>query len=276
MAQTVMKRCNMNTKIKKISIIGAGNLATQLSLRLFNKGFQIEEIYARKKHAALELAKQIKAKTVSEIHLLSKNIDLLILAVSDDAIPLVAKQLQNFPALVVHCSGSVPLTSLSTVGNNIGVFYPLQSFSKDFMVDFSQVPFFIEGKTPNYVLDLSTLASAIGASVQELSSEKRQQMHLTAVFANNFTNHLFTITEDLCKQNGVDFSVLQPLLYETLRKAELFGPQSAQTGPAKRNDQAVMSKHLRMLHGHDLYQKIYTFVSESIYETHRTKHNETD
>lgn len=266
----------MKTEIKKISIIGAGNLATQLSIRLFNKGFQIEEVYARKKNAAQELAKKIKAKTVSEIHLLSKNIDLLILAISDDAIPQVAEQLQNFPALVVHCSGSVPLTSLSAIGSNVGVLYPLQSFSKGFIVDFSQVPFFVESNTQKYVLNLSALALVVGASVQELSSEKRQQMHLAAVFANNFTNHLLTITEDLCKQNEVDFSVLQPLLYETLRKAELFGPQSAQTGPAKRNDQEVMNKHLRMLQGHDLYQKIYTFVSESIYETHRTKHNKTE
>jgi predicted short-subunit dehydrogenase-like oxidoreductase (DUF2520 family) len=195
--------------------------------------------------------------------------DVYIIAVSDDAIPLVAQFLIKKKGLVVHTSGGVSLKSLGDQVSK-GVFYPLQSFSEGKTIDFKKVPICIEAENKNDLQLLNGLARSISLEVHEISSEQRQSLHLAAVFVNNFTNYLFTIGHDICKDNRVPFSILKPLIKETVNKLDALPPYEAQTGPAKRNDVKTMEAHLNQLKNKN-YQDIYSLLSTLIKETYGEK-----
>lgn len=188
-----------------------------------------------------------------------KDFDIAIIAVSDDAISEVSETIES--SLVVHTSGTTPMNALKN-STRKGVFYPLQSFSKDKSIDFSQVPLCIEAEHPKDEQLLQDLAKALGSAPYLISSEQRNYIHVAAVFANNFTNHMYQMANDICTEHKVPFEILLPLIQETSSKVKSLSPAKAQTGPANRNDQKTIKNHLTLLN--DSQKKIYQLLTESI------------
>jgi len=248
----------------KISIIGAGNVSTHLAKNLYNVGHSILQIYSRNLPNAQQLSNKVKATGIDTLALLNKDADLILLCVSDSAIEEIVSQLQFQPKLIAHTAGSVSINELKIL-ENYGVFYPLQTFSKESELNIKTVPFCIEANTPKNRNILLDVAKSLSDTVYELNSEQRLQCHLAAVFANNFSNHMLAIAENLLAKSEIPFEILKPLILETAYKIQKISPQLAQTGPASRNDSKTMQQHLKLLSSQQL-EKIYSFVSQSIWE----------
>lgn len=256
--------------IENVVIIGAGNLATHLGLALFENGIQVKQVFSRSIKAARELAEKVKADFTNDLSQLFSGADLYIIAVKDSAIPEVLENLSlNENCLIVHTAGSVPMNVLDGFILNYGVFYPLQTFSKSRKVDFSSIPICIEANHPSNLIKLQDLADKLSGSVHQINSDERKTLHLAAVFTNNFVNHFYVLGADILQDKKLNFDLLKPLIRETAEKIETIHPIAAQTGPAKRNDQSIISAQLKMLHDKPEYQKIYSFVSESIFQYHQ-------
>lgn len=242
----------------KIVILGAGNVANHL-FKAFQttENVEVVQVYNRSE-IALE---NFKSKTQTTTNLAElKNAAIYLVCVKDDAIEEVISQLAHQDGIVAHTSGSV---SLSTSARRNAVFYPLQTFSKQTEVNFKEIPLCLETSEEKDFNLLEELAKTISDKVFSISSEQRKKLHLAAVFANNFSNHMFAIAEDLCKQNNVPFEVLSALIKETAQKATQNSPKEVQTGPAKRNDQATIKQHLAQLNNAD-YKEIYKLLTQSI------------
>lgn len=211
-----------------------------------------------------------KAETISCMQISSRNIttipkaDITIVAVSDDAIAEVSEKITN--DFVVHVSGTKPLNELRN-STRKGVFYMLQTFSKENPVDFSKIPFCLEAENDNDYQLLVKLAKVIGKDIYPISSSDRKILHVAAVFVNNFTNHLYTLGKNICDKNDIPFKVLLPLIEETALKIKSLEPSKAQTGPAVRNDAKTIENHLTLL---DENQKeIYKLLTKSIQNGHQ-------
>jgi len=251
---------------KKIVLIGAGNLGTRVSLELHNHGADIIQVYNRNVISALTLSKLIGCSYVTQTEMINPNADIYLIAISDVAISKLLNEINFNNKLVAHTAGSISIEELKNCSTNYGVFYPLQTFSKYRDIDFSQVPFCIEANTPENEQILVDLASVISNDVRIISSEQRKQLHLAAVFACNFTNHLYSIAAEIVKQNDLPFDILIPLISETASKIKNIPPIEAQTGPAIRNDKNIIEEHMKMLDLNPRLGKIYKLLSESIYE----------
>ncbi len=190
--------------------------------------------------------------------------DVYIMAVPDDAIASFSEELPFQNKLVVHTSGGVAIDKLSQK-NRGGIFYPLQTFSKQRKVDFHNIPICIEANTTSDLELLAKLGVMISENVVEISSEKRAKLHLAAVFVNNFTNHLYKIGNDITKEENLPFDLLKPLILETAAKIETLSPKEAQTGPAKRNDIKTIEKHLHLLEGNP-HRKLYEVFTQKLKE----------
>ena len=252
--------------IENIVIIGAGNLATQLALSLHEKGIQVKQVYSRNIEAASELAQNVNASFTNDLSQLLPETDLYIIAVKDSAIQEVLENIRlRDDQLIVHTAGSVPMNILEGFSANYGVFYPLQTFSKSRRIDFSDIPICIEANHPFNLLKLEKLGEMLSTSVNQINSEERKTLHLTAVFVNNFVNHLYAIGADILHDKKLNFDLLKPLIRETSEKIVSLHPIDAQTGPAKRNDQDTIETQLKMLQDRPEFQKIYSFATESIF-----------
>jgi predicted short-subunit dehydrogenase-like oxidoreductase (DUF2520 family) len=249
---------------KKIAIIGAGNLGTRVSLELHNQGIEIVQVYSRTITSALTLAKLIGCPYVTKTELITTDADIYLVSVSDTAIDELLKEVNFNNKLVAHTAGSIAMDELEKISANYGVFYPLQTFSKFQEVDFTQVPICIEGNSPENELILKELALVISRDVRIISSEQRKQLHLAAVFACNFVNHMYSIANEIVQQKNLPFDILIPLISETASKIKNITPPDAQTGPAVRNDKNVISDHLNMLNNDQHLKEIYSLISESI------------
>ncbi len=240
-------------KIEKIVLprlvfIGSGNLATQLALTFSEKQYTVLQVYSRTKESAIALSGKIGCAFTTNIGELNTEADIYICALKDSVLQEVLEQVDFRGKLVVHTAGSVPMNMLSTYTPNYGVFYPLQTFSKNKRVDFSKIPVFVEANNPENLSILKSLAESVSNVVYEADTEKREKLHLAAVFACNFTNHLYAIAAKIIGENG-DFpmDVLLPLIDETAEKVHTLSPVEAQTGPAVRYDKNVIDRHLEML-----------------------------
>ena len=185
--------------------------------------------------------------------------DVTIIAVSDDAIPEVSSKIKN--SLVVHTSGTTDMNGLQNITRK-GVFYPLQSFSKDKAVDFTKVPFCLEVEHTNDMYLLEKLVEVLKGKAYHINSEQRKNIHVAAVFANNFTNYMYQISKDICDTHSIPFDILLPLIEETSEKIKSLTPDEAQTGPAKRNDEKTIKNHLNLLSSSK--KEIYQKLTESI------------
>jgi predicted short-subunit dehydrogenase-like oxidoreductase (DUF2520 family) len=256
---------------KKIAIIGAGNLGTRVSLELCNQGVEIIQIYSRTVTSALTLGKLIGCSYVTNPEKITPDADIYLISVSDLALSELLREVNFNNKLVAHTAGSIPMEELKKYSNNFGVFYPLQTFSKYREVDFSQVPLCIEGNTPENEQILVDLASIISNDVRIISSGQRKELHLAAVFAANFVNHLYSIAAEIVQQNNLPFDILLPLISETASKIKNMTPLEAQTGSAVRNDKNIINEHLDMLNHNPNLKKIYSTLSEDIYKYHKNK-----
>ena len=242
-----------------VVILGSGNVATHLT-RAFLKVDTVDvvQVYSR----TIENVDYLKKKTSVTANLIDlKEADIYIISITDDAIEEFSNRLKLKGKLVVHTSGSVSINALQGDYEK-GVFYPLQTFTKGTKIKFNKIPICIESNTKSGLIMLKELASSISKKVYEIDSKQREKLHLSAVFVNNFANHLYQIGNEICEQNKVPFEVLYPLIKETANKATKLSPKDAQTGPAKRNDIKVMEKQLSQLSDHQ--KEIYKLLSKSI------------
>ncbi len=256
--------------IENAVIIGAGNLGTQLALALNENGIQVKQVYSRTLESAQYLAEKVNASFINDLTQLMNTADLYVIAVKDSAIQEVLENLSlSENQLVVHTAGSIPMNILDGFTPNYGVFYPLQTFLKIREVDFSEIPICIEANHPSNLIRLQELANKLSRSVHQINSDERKTLHLAAVFANNFVNHFYAIGAEILQDKKLNFDLLKPLIRETAAKIEANLPVDVQTGPAKRNDEAVINAQLKMLHDRPEFQKIYSFVTESIFQVHQ-------
>jgi len=224
-----------------IVILGFGNVAQHLVGAFLNSDdVTVVQIYNRSK--IIDSPIQNCTTILSDLI----EADVYIIALPDDVIPNFSEKIPFENRLVVHTSGSVPLHLLSDK-NNKGVFYPLQTFSEDRVVDFASIPICVEATDNANLNALKKLGSSISEKVVEINSEQRRKLHLAAVFVNNFTNHLYHISEEIINENQLDFDLLKPLILETAQKMDALSPSQAQTGPAKRNDKKTIENHLKLL-----------------------------
>lgn len=248
----------------KIAIAGIGNLGWNLAQRLHEQDFEIKQIIAEKTNRRTKFTKKIDATLSADISDLKDKIDILFLCIPDDKILEVVSKVKNENIAIVHCSGSTPV--IEGIKNPTGVLYPFQTFTKFFEVDWNGIPIFIESKNKKLKNTLMRIGEELSGNVQELKFEQRQAVHLSGVVGANFTNHLLYLTKNLLDEQKVPFEVLTPLLEETIRKAFEHGPAGAQTGPARRNDQQVIAKHIKKLENQTDLQKLYEVFSKSITE----------
>lgn len=255
----------MIASVRNIAIVGLGNVGIQL-LQAFNEiHFPVKQVYNRNQETAVKFAKEMNAEAISDLKYL--DVDLCIVSVSDSAVAEVISQIPSH-IKVAYTSGSVQLKDIERK-KDVGVFYPLQTFTKDRAISLFEVPFFIEANDTDFAQQLFDLAWKISRKVQFMNSENRKEVHLAAVFINNFVNHQIHIAEKLSERYKFDIELLYPLLQETVSKALDKGAKEAQTGPAKRNDQNVIQAHLEMLDESD--KKVYQVISESIIKTYYDK-----
>jgi len=240
----------------KIALIGSGNVAQHL-ISAFNENAetQIVQVFSRSPFAFDNIP------VVHDFNELAEA-DLYIIAVSDDAIVGISEQLPFEKRLVVHTSGSVPIEVLSSK-NRKGVFYPLQTFTKNKKVDFKSIPICLESESKSDLDLLQKVAGSISDQTFKISSEQRKSLHVSAVFVNNFVNHLYKIGNDICAENKVPFDILKPLIRETADKILTLSPNEAQTGPAKRNDNQTIQRHLDFL-SDETQKNIYKLLTQSI------------
>jgi predicted short-subunit dehydrogenase-like oxidoreductase (DUF2520 family) len=251
----------------KVVIMGTGNLARQLFRALQKTGkTKVVQVVGRNPIALNYFSKSTPTGNLKGI---SAEADIYIVAVSDDAISSVSELITFKEKLVIHTSGSVGLKALSGPYRK-GVCYPLQTFSRERNVDFREIPILIETDNTKDLVLLRELAMGLSDNVLEVSSEKRRFLHLAAIFANNFTNHLYQISNELLREEALPFSLLLPLIRETAEKLKQMEPYEAQTGPARRGDKTTMEEHLKLL-DHKDHREIYTLLSNSIKHTYAEK-----
>lgn len=250
-----------------ISFIGAGNVAWHLAQALENAGHHVHEIYNRDPLQAKALVKKLYNAEVKEtLDFTESESTLFVIAVSDDALREVATEitLPSSEAMVVHTSGNKGIEIFEGSFINCGIFYPLQTISRSRTVDFQETPFLIEASNEASAQLLSKLAQSISKHVAFVEGQKRRHLHVSAVFASNFTNHLLFIAKQYASTNKVDFKLLKPLIAETVNKALELGPENAQTGPAARGDLQTLDNHLELLEGDERVQEIYKLLSQHI------------
>lgn len=253
--------------IRNITIIGAGNVGFHLAQALFATSLTITQVYSRKiEHASL-LAKKVNAQPITQFRQLSNNCDLFILAVPDQVIEVVAKQLVQSlrnQCLIVHTSGATPAAVLSESSPRFGVFYPLQTFSRHKAVDFSNIPICLDANHQEDLDALLTLGKRISTKVYQITDEKRAQLHLAAVFANNFTNYLFHVATQILEEKELSFDLLKPLITASVQKIQDQSPAHVQTGPAIRGDEVTIQRHLNQLDHKADWQTLYDLLTKGI------------
>ncbi|WKN45732.1 Rossmann-like and DUF2520 domain-containing protein [Tunicatimonas pelagia] len=258
----------MINSYQKITIVGAGNVAWHLAPALEKAGCSVVQVYGRQSEKARALASQLKQTQVkTDLDFSDSSAHLFILAVSDDAIAEVARQIKlSEESAVVHTSGGQPMDTLTAAPTQqIGVFYPLQTFSKQRAVHFKTIPICVEANNKELLDELTKLAQKISNQVQAINSQQRAVLHVAAVFANNFTNHLLRMAEQLLHDRQLDSTLLHPLIQETISKSLEISPAQSQTGPAWRNDQKTITHHLDYLQAYDpSYAEVYRALTGHI------------
>lgn len=250
---------------KRVVMIGSGNLAHHLSHALLNAGYRVIQVYSRTAVHACALASALNSSWTDRVTEITDQGDLYILAVSDSALPELAAKMNLRSQLVVHTSGSVGMDLFHGKAKNYGVFYPLQTFTKERPVDFNEIPVAVEGNNRKSEAALLQLGKQVSGRVIKLNSTDRLYLHLAAVVACNFTNHLYRLASLILDKRNLSFELLLPLIEETAAKTRAIHPAEGQTGPAVRNDQIVIKKHLDLLSFSTEISELYEAISRSIF-----------
>ena len=251
----------------KVSILGAGNLANHL-FKAFKKSSEISVNQWFNRSIKSRSSYRNEVDITDDMTKLEPA-DIYIIAVSDDAISDLSKSIPFSNRLIVHTSGTIGIHDLDKKHRR-GVFYPLQTFSKDVEIDFSHVPLCIEALEKPDLKLLTDLSKAMACKHYKINTEQRQTLHLAAVFVNNFANQLYRIGHEITDIKNIPFDILKPLILETAKKMQYVSPYMAQTGPAKRNDKKTIRRHLKLLEN-PMHREIYEMLTKSIQETHGRK-----
>lgn len=271
----------------KIVLIGAGNLATHLGKALHAAGHDMLQVFSRTMQSAETLASLLDAEPLTDIAQVRDDADVYIFSVKDSALVQLVAQLCRHEAdglgedgvvnalrkakkgeherVFLHTAGSMPMSVFKGMAQHYGVLYPMQTFSKQREVDFSIIPCFVEANDEFAQKQIEGLAREISGRVYLLSSEDRKYLHLSAVFACNFANHCYAISQELLEEHGIPFDVMLPLINETAAKVHEMKPKDAQTGPAVRYDENVIGKQSKLLENHPHFKKVYDSMSKSIH-----------
>lgn len=254
----------------QVVIIGTGNVATILGKAIKAAGHTITGVLGRDMKKAADLADSVGAKHIGNFDSEISEADIYIIAVSDASIAGLAKVLKLSPGLVVHTAGSVPMEVLKDFSPNYGILYPLQSLRKE-LTTIPKIPFLIDGNTPDNRTIIHDLAITLSDQVRFGSNEDRFHFHLSAILVSNFTNHLYALAADFCKEKDLPFSFLQPLIGEVVSRLELGHPSQFQTGPAVRNDQPTINRHLEALEDHPELKNLYAVFTNYIQAYYNNK-----
>ena len=247
-----------------IVIIGSGNVAAVLGRKFTAAGHKIVQIISRNASAASDLAYEWDTESANYMSLVTNNADVYIIAVSDDALEEVARNLKLPGKVVAHTAGSVPKEILKNVSSHYGVFYPLQSLRKE-ISSLPEIPVFYEGNDKLAASVLQKLAQSVSfEQATPAGTEDRLKLHVAAVVVSNLTNHLYVLAEKYCQKEGINFHQVLPLIEETTARLKTTSPSKTMTGPATRNDQETIQKHLDLLKDHPHLQRIYQLLTESI------------
>lgn len=271
----------------KIVLIGAGNLATHLGKALHAAGHDMVQVFSRTMQSAETLASLLDAEPLTDIAQVRDDADVYIFSVKDSALVQLVAQLCRHEAdglvedgavnalrkakkgeherVFLHTAGSMPMSVFKGMAQHYGVLYPMQTFSKQREVDFSIIPCFVEANDEFAQKQIEGMAREISGRVYQLSSEDRKYLHLSAVFACNFANHCYAISQELLEEHGIPFDVMLPLINETAAKVHEMKPKDAQTGPAVRYDENVIGKQSKLLENHPHFKKVYDSMSKSIH-----------
>lgn len=257
-----------NKSTYKVVLIGAGNLGYHLGQTLSQTNVDLIQVFSRKISKAKKLAKSIQSSPINDLSKINTKADLYIICVQDNAILEVVQKLSKRKALkdklFVHTSGATPSLVFKNYFKHYGIFYPLQSFSKGSEIDFKTTPFCIDAKYLKDKKKLLTLAAQISEKVYEINDDQRAVLHVAAVFANNFTNHLFGLSKSILDKYDLPFDIMRPIILETAKKVQENNPNDMQTGPAIRGDYATLEKHLKLLEGQPELSSIYLLLTESL------------
>lgn len=251
----------------KIALIGAGNVAWQLAPALEDAGHEITEVYSRDMAKAIEVTERVySAEAKDDLDFSESKAQIFILAVKDSAIPEVADAvILPEGSILVHTSGTMPLDILGySSASFTGIFYPLQSFTKGKKIEMDEVPFLLETEDEETLQKLKKLAKSLSPLVYTVRSKDRKAVHIAAVFASNFSNHMIRIAEEIMRRQGLDFEMLKPLIIETISKSLQIGAKKAQTGPAVREDYETLEEHFRFLNYNEQVAEIYRLISQDI------------
>lgn len=247
----------------RIVIIGTGNTATVLGRKLKAAGHRIVQVFGRDARAASALAYELDSVSTNHWTIVDRSADLYLLAVSDLAVAEVRRELDLPEATLVHTAASVPLDTLKGAAGHYGVFYPLQSLRKG-SERLPDMPVLVDAGDAGTLQQLEELAHTISGQVATADDAARLRLHLAAVFCNNFVNHLYTLMEDWCTRQGLDFRLLLPLIRETAERAGEVPPRQSQTGPALRGDTVTLERHRRLLAGEPTLLALYDLFTASI------------
>ena len=250
--------------MKKILLVGSGNLATNLALNINKKGYLISQIYSPNKTNAKNLAKKIKSEWTSNPKEI-KQADITIIAIKDDEIKNVIKILPKNPT--AHTSGSTSINVFKGHLSDYGVLYPLQSFKKDIKINMKNTPFLIEANNKKFEKELIKLASSLSKTTEKVDSYKRRKIHIAAIFACNFSNHMLVIAKQLLEKENISYKLLLPLIKNSFTRIESTDPLMTQTGPAVRKDTKIIEEHLKSI-DEDEFKAIYKLISNNISKTH--------
>jgi predicted short-subunit dehydrogenase-like oxidoreductase (DUF2520 family) len=246
----------------KIVLIGAGNVAFHLGILIRRSGHDVIQVYNRSRKSGQQLAEYLNCKYTGSVAAIDQHADMYIVALKDDVISDFCSRLSFVPKLIVHTSGTC---SMEVFPENFdcGVLYPVQTFSKT--IDTPRlIPFCIEARKRTSLKVIKNLAGMLSDGIYPMSSSEREKVHLAAVIVNNFTNHLFTLSEEYLRSEKMSFDILRPLILETALKVQKHSPSKMQTGPAKRGDKAVIGEHRKLLKHHMELKSIYDILTKSI------------
>ncbi len=252
------------------SIIGSGNMAWFLAKRLTSAGHQCRGIYGRNEEEAQALAESINSEFYrKDFHIEDGEADVCFLAVADHAIEQVAKNISFEKTVLVHTSGSVGMSAIAGSAIDHAVLWPVYSILKNSLPSHRDIPFAWEASSAKAQKYLLMMAHGITDILFEAKDEQRRWLHLSAVVSNNFTTHLLTICEQICKTHDVPFSTLQPIIEQTFERIKRESPYNIQTGPARRGDDSTIAKHIELLSAEPHWQQVYSAISASIENTYK-------
>jgi predicted short-subunit dehydrogenase-like oxidoreductase (DUF2520 family) len=247
-----------------VSIVGSGNLASHLIPRLIEKGIKVQQLFSRNATTAKSLSRKYKIEFASTLNDIDLNVDIILLCVSDTSIRTITPHFKNFAGIVCHTSGTAPIRDLNKHKGNNGVLYPLQTFSAKAKVDWNNIPVFVEGSNAATEKKVLQLAKRLSKKSFKLSSKQRKELHLAAVFVNNFVNACYTIAHTHLQKQNLKWEYLLPLIDQTTLKVHSHAPVDVQTGPARRNDQKIIQEHLQLLKKDKQALEVYRVMTSYI------------